>query len=235
MKFAKRLLMVGGAVALAGIIGTMMVPKVAHAVVSTLVTVVNTPNVNIANTPVPVSGNVNATINGTPSVNVSGMPAVNVASVSGNVPVANPLDGSGNPIPLVTQEDAARSAFDVEGSCSFSAGNTCVVSPLFNVPANDVAVIQNFSGRCAIESGTSVAEVIMALTGSLGVSEAVAVPGPGIPFGTQLRTTFAGETPDYAFGGSSGTSIGVVVASSTNETGGADVCYIKLAGYLVAQ
>jgi len=42
MKFAKRLLMVAGAVALAGIIGTMMLPKVAHAVVSALVTVANT-------------------------------------------------------------------------------------------------------------------------------------------------------------------------------------------------
>lgn len=36
MRFAKRLLMVAGAVALAGILGTMMVPRAARAVVSTL-------------------------------------------------------------------------------------------------------------------------------------------------------------------------------------------------------
>jgi hypothetical protein len=98
-------------------------PKAVHAVVSALVTVSNGPgnpvptmavdtrNVNVVNTPVPVTGNinanvtgsVNATLTGTPSVNVSGMPAVNVASVSGNVPVTNPLDGSGNPIPLDAQ------------------------------------------------------------------------------------------------------------------------------------
>jgi hypothetical protein len=42
MKFAKRLLMVAGAVALAGLFGVMLAPKAVHAVVSTLVTVSNT-------------------------------------------------------------------------------------------------------------------------------------------------------------------------------------------------
>jgi len=43
MNFAKRLLMVAGAVALAGVLSIMLTPKAVHAVVSTLVTVVNTP------------------------------------------------------------------------------------------------------------------------------------------------------------------------------------------------
>lgn len=42
MKFAKRLLIVAGAVALAGLLSVMLVPKAVHAVVSTLVTVANT-------------------------------------------------------------------------------------------------------------------------------------------------------------------------------------------------
>ena len=42
MKFAKRLLMVAGAVALAGIVGAMIDPKGAHALVTALVTVANT-------------------------------------------------------------------------------------------------------------------------------------------------------------------------------------------------
>jgi len=41
MKFAKRLLMVAGAISLTGLFGAMLAPRAAHAVVSTLVTVVN--------------------------------------------------------------------------------------------------------------------------------------------------------------------------------------------------
>lgn len=50
MRFAKRLLMVAGAVALAGIVSVMVAPKAVHAVVSTLVTVANT-----SANPVPVT------------------------------------------------------------------------------------------------------------------------------------------------------------------------------------
>jgi predicted outer membrane repeat protein len=50
MKFAKRLLMVAGAVALAGLFSVMLAPKTVHAVVATLVQVENT-----SANPVPVS------------------------------------------------------------------------------------------------------------------------------------------------------------------------------------
>jgi hypothetical protein len=42
MTFAKRLLMVAGTVALAGILGALLAPKAAHGIVATLVQVVNT-------------------------------------------------------------------------------------------------------------------------------------------------------------------------------------------------
>jgi hypothetical protein len=42
MQFAKRLLMVAGAVTLTGLLGVAIVPKAAHAIVATLVQVVNT-------------------------------------------------------------------------------------------------------------------------------------------------------------------------------------------------
>jgi hypothetical protein len=89
MKFAKRLLMVAGAVALVGLFSVLLAPKAVHAVVSTLVTVsnttsqpvptiavdtrnvnvVNTPNVNVTNT-VPVTGTV--AVSGTPTVQLNG-------------------------------------------------------------------------------------------------------------------------------------------------------------------
>ncbi|HET6200999.1 MAG: hypothetical protein WBE21_07975 [Candidatus Acidiferrales bacterium] len=50
MRFAKRLLMVAGAVALSGIVSVMVAPKAVHAIVSTLVTVANT-----SANPVPVT------------------------------------------------------------------------------------------------------------------------------------------------------------------------------------
>jgi len=54
MNFAKRLLMVSGAVALAGIFGALLTPKTAHAVIATLVQVVG--NVAVVN-PVDANGN----------------------------------------------------------------------------------------------------------------------------------------------------------------------------------
>lgn len=50
MNFAKRLLMVAGAVALAGVLGALLAPKAAHGIVATFVQVVNT-----AANPVPVA------------------------------------------------------------------------------------------------------------------------------------------------------------------------------------
>src|SRR5260370_6837719 len=50
MNFAKRLLMIAGAVALAAIVGVILTPKAAHGIVATLVQVVNPPS-----QPVPVA------------------------------------------------------------------------------------------------------------------------------------------------------------------------------------
>ncbi len=233
MKFAKRLLMVGGAVALAGIIGTMMVPKVAHAVVSTLVTVVNTPNVNIANTPVPVSGNVNATINGTPSVNVSGMPAVNVASVSGNVPVANPLDGSGNPIPLVTQNLLGGNAFLVQAQC-FLAGTSLCGTTILSVPANEVAVVESLSGSCTIDTGTAIS--ILNVVSSGTSANLTVLPGSPVPDNSiNAIQSFGQNIKGYFFGGASGKSItaAVSVDATQNATHVSNACTFNLAGYFV--
>ncbi len=53
MNFAKRLVMVAGAVALAGTFGALLAPKAAHGIVATLVQVVNT-----SANPVPITGSV---------------------------------------------------------------------------------------------------------------------------------------------------------------------------------
>lgn len=50
MRFAKRLLTVAGAVAIAGMLSVALAPRAVHAVVSTLVTVTNTVTANVTNT-----------------------------------------------------------------------------------------------------------------------------------------------------------------------------------------
>lgn len=229
------------AAACAMIVATFAIigPRTAHALVATLVQVVNTPNVNIANTPVPVSGNVNATISGTPSVNVNGMPAVNVASISGNVPVVNPLDGSGNPIPLVNRDadNPGRNAFDVKGFCVFTAvfNNACQVNPIFSVPANHVAVVQEVSGICTTNSGTAPEDVSLGYTGSSGSSILTLLPGPQVPFtSSQVKSIYSEKVTAYALGGASGSQIGFFVDTATPQTS-SDICDIDVVGYLVAQ
>jgi hypothetical protein len=64
MNFAKRLLMVSGAVSLAAIVGIILTPKASHAIVATFVQVVNAPS-----QPVPVANGVGADGQSLPVVN----------------------------------------------------------------------------------------------------------------------------------------------------------------------
>jgi len=232
MKFAKRLLMVAGAVALAGILSVALVPRAARAVVSTLVTVVNTPNVNIANTPVPVTGNVSATVNGT--VNVAGMPTVN-ASISGNVPVVNPLDGSGSPIPLVTQNPvSASNVFDTINQCLVSSGRFVCSGTAYAVPAGKMAVIQSASSSCQLSAGENMTEIDINYTSPSGVSEAAYMqPGPLLAhFSGDFVSLSQERLTAYATGGSSGSTINFLFLINGGNSGD---CFFQLAGYLVNQ
>jgi len=77
--------------------------------------------VNIAS-PLPLavaaqqSGNWNVGITGTPSVNVANTSAIPISGnvgISGQVPLVNPLDSAGNPIPLINRDvdNPARQPF----------------------------------------------------------------------------------------------------------------------------
>jgi|SRR5580658_9519544 hypothetical protein len=58
MRFAKRLLMIAGAVALAGILGLAIAPKAAHALVAALVQVVNSPTTAVPTVLAPAASNI---------------------------------------------------------------------------------------------------------------------------------------------------------------------------------
>lgn len=193
-------------VGLAGIVVVALVmelaaPKAVHALVSTLVTVSNTTaqpvptmavdtrNVNVVGTP---SVNVNSLptvqLSGTPTVNINSMPPVST-SITGNVPVTNPLDGSGNPIPLVTQNPvSAANAFDVTGACN-TLGNGCSGS-IYPVPAGKMAVMQSASWTCPLPPNVNVYSAFIDYTtpseytvpSEAGVDGRVYLePGPWLP------------------------------------------------------
>jgi hypothetical protein len=141
-RFAKLLLATLGFSAL-GLVVSLVPQKAAKGSVAAQVQVVNTP--------LPVAGNVNATINGTPTVNVASMPAINVGQVtlSGNVPVVNPVTG-GNPVPLQIQDadNPTRQSFHFLDSCTFV--NTLCQDIGYNIPLGKTLVVEDISGYCTI-------------------------------------------------------------------------------------
>jgi hypothetical protein len=225
----------------------LFAPKAVHAVVSTLVTVSNTSgnpvptmavdtrNVNVVNTP---NVNVNTLpavqLSGTPSVNINSMPPVN-ASVTGNVPVSNPLDGSGNPIPLVTQSPvSAANAFDTINSCQVPSGKFVCGGIAYTVPAGKMAVIQSASSSCQLDAGENMTEIDITYTSPSGASEAAYMqPGPLLAhFSGDFVSLSQERLTAYATGGSSGAAINFLFEMNGSIGAG---CFFQLAGYLVNQ
>lgn len=225
----------------------LFAPKAVHAVVSTLVTVsngagnpvptmaVDTRNVNVVNTP---NVNVNSLpavqLSGTPSVNIASMPPVN-ASITGNLPVTNPLDGSGNPIPLVTQNPvSAANAFDTINSCQVLSGRLVCSGTAYTVQAGKMAVIQSASSSCQLDAGENMTEISISYTSPSGASEvAYMQPGPLLAhFSGDFLSLSQERLTAYATGGSSGAAINFLF--EINGGSNAD-CFFQLAGYLVNQ
>jgi hypothetical protein len=243
MNVVRRIVVGIAGVVLVALALELFAPKAVHAVVSTLVTVSNTSgnpvptmavdtrNVNVVNTP---NVNVNTLpavqLSGTPSVNINSMPPVN-ASVTGNVPVSNPLDGSGNPIPLVTEDNAPRAAFDVTEQCNFDPTDGCLISSLFLVPSNQIAVIESFSGECTLASGTAI--VFASLIWVTGGHVSSLSVEPGSPLANQglVEQSFGGNVKRYVFGGS---RIVASIGPNGSQSSG-DNCEVGLAGYLIQQ
>ncbi len=80
------------------------------------------------------------------------LPAV---SVSGSVPVANPLDSNANPIPLTTLSGEAAKSFVADQNCTFSA--TICTFAVFTVPAGKTALLESVTASCFFDSGSTLA------------------------------------------------------------------------------
>jgi hypothetical protein len=116
MKFAKRLWMVAGAVALAGLFSVMFAPKAVHAVVSTLVTVTNNvPVVNPSNTDgssVPLQTQNSAPL---PSQSLSSGIALSCVFSGGSDCVINPV--------YTIPPNAVAVVESISGQCNINSGS----------------------------------------------------------------------------------------------------------------
>lgn len=207
MKHMRTIAIAVVALAGAGVVLELTAPKAMHAAVTTLVAVVNTPNVNVANTP-------------------------NVA-VSGSVAVANGTDAAGRPV-VVTDGNAPRNSFSATGSCNLAVLTGCTASALYTVPAGEVAVVQSFSGLCALNvTGDQVYEVSLVQESTQNqVFAAVGAPvqvshlfGP-----TYTLQTFHQNTTLYVPAGAS--VDGRADSALQFSGGGTGTCSFWMSGYL---
>jgi hypothetical protein len=121
MKFAKRLLMVAGAVALAGLFSVMLAPKAVHAVVATLVTVTNT---------VPVANPVNASGSATPLLTQSSALNTFGAALACTFPTGSNKCQTTAPVPA--NYTAVIQSFS--GYCNLDTGSNLIVVAAYVPP-----------------------------------------------------------------------------------------------------
>ena len=113
-----------------------------------MVSVGNTPNVNIANAPsVSVTNVPNVNVANSPNVNVANTPNVNVANSS--IAVANALDASTNPVPIIVSHriEPYYSDCDVPQSPPYECS-------LASIKAGKILVIQQFAFYARSQPGT---------------------------------------------------------------------------------
>jgi hypothetical protein len=198
---------------------------------SSQVTVVNT-----TAQPVPVTGNVgvSGSVPVTGNVGINGTPAV---SVSGTVPVANPLDSNANPIPLTTLSAEAAKSFVADQDCTFNNTNICTISPVFTVPAGKTAVIESVTGSCVYDASTALAlaHLFYLNNGSVigGVpGPAVNLPSlPAIVFGSLNASSFAVNVKTYI---PASTAVNFIVHANASQTQfNTDECNVSVSGYFV--
>lgn len=130
--------------------------------------------VEVTNTPLPVS------VTNTPSVTV----ANSALSVTGNVAVANALDGSNNPVPLVVTMPASE---PYAASCNGSQITTSTCAMSAAVPAGKRLVIQSVSFKGMTDGNGFFSDVELQTT--VNGANAVAYVAP-TTLGTEATATF---------------------------------------------
>lgn len=173
MKFAKRLLMVAGAVALAGLLSVMMAPRAVHALVSTLVTVANTSSNSIpindggfAEEPfewtgVTVSGSTSSTFTA-PSVTADGRTVRRLVIED----ITADCSGLSSSTPGIAVEPGGSStSFSAAGSTLFSDTTAGIQFFIPFAPAIGSEQDLSQTTRIYVDAGTSVSFFYLQVTG----------------------------------------------------------------------
>lgn len=205
------------AVAVVGLAGAALwleisEPKAIHAAVATLVNVVNTPNVA-----------------------VTSMPAVQLNGGT-SVSVTDGTDAAGHPV-LFTGGSEPRNSFTATGYCS-TFGNFGCHAALYTAPANDIAVVQSFSGQCQLTStGDGLYDATLLTPETLKGYFATLTPPVQVPVGPYLvpmtAVSFNGNTTYYLQPGQEL----LATADAVQELSGTSTgnCEFMVFGYLVPQ
>jgi hypothetical protein len=158
-----------------------------------------------------------------------------LVTVTNNVPVVNPQNSSGQPTPLITESAAALNSFGAPFSCTFPVGSNHCTYTVGPVPANDIAVIQSFSGLCNLDTGSSLVGVLATATSPPPGTALFVVPGAPVNDTTigQTIQSFGQNITAYVPGGSSGAPIDVLIASNVPQKSTSDGCTFAFAGYVI--
>jgi hypothetical protein len=152
MERFKRFSLVASSLMLVLALVTVLGTKEVHAVVATMVQVIN----NVDH-PVPVTGNVG--INGTANVNVTNPLTVGIDSLNNTVKI-----DAASPVPVRDVDSPARHAF--HASCSAFAASNEVSCGVTTVPAGQELVIQEVTLSVTTDPGVAVQATI--ITGAAG-------------------------------------------------------------------
>lgn len=188
--------------------------------------------VSVVNTPLPVSQQGTSSVNVTNSslaVTVSGTPNVNASGSS--VVVANSVDNSDNPIPLLTRDadNPVANALQVE-LCSEDGGSTFCDSrfnspqPTYTVPSGERFAVQFVSGTCGSSTGTVYSTEVQTSLGASTVDHEIMLS----PISGSVESLLSQQVRFYADPSST-----IQLFYTTSGSAGHTWCDLELSGYTV--
>jgi hypothetical protein len=140
------------------------------------------------------------------------------------------VNTSAQPVPTLATD--ALSSFGVTGSCFMANGTrACEITPIYTVPAGQIAVIESTSGVCFYNAG-NLNDAFLQFQNATNTTDILLERTHGNA-GSGAVETWTHSVKGYAFGGSSGTAINAhVFFDSPEDTGN---CFIAISGHLISQ
>lgn len=146
------------------------------------------------------------------------------AVVAALVQVTNTAD---NPISMISAN--AHNSFVAENHCNFN-GEFCQVSPVYSVPAGQVAVVDSVTALCFLSSGVAPLGLELQFDGPDGQPDDVDIPAGPVVNGAFV---VGQNITTYVPGGSRGSGIAISAITGSIEPSGD--CRLGISGHLEPQ